>query len=276
MSGWAGGPGVPWLFAALAAGLARVALPQGLQMIRSAGFVRRNFAGRAVPAGAGLLVVLVYAAALIVWNAVQPSTVVQTLLFVAVAMGFVGFVDDVLGDKSAQGLRGHLRLLLRGGLSTGGLKAVFGALVGFAAARTLARDAYGLVVGAMFIALASNVVNLLDLRPGRALKGAALLGLVLFSASTGRDVWRCTLPMWAALAVYAPYDLKARAMLGDAGANAVGAVLGAAAVAAMPPGALTIGVIAMSALHVWTERGSISRAVERVPALKWLDDWGRR
>jgi len=269
-----------WLILSAAAyGLARVALPGGLGLLADGGLVRRNYRGEAVPAGAGIFIVLVYATVLSAASAAalaRPAAFPVTLLFVTVAMGFVGFVDDVLGDKTVQGLRGHMGLLLRGRLSTGGLKAVFGGVTGLGAAAVLRDGAAGLLLGALVIALASNAVNLLDLRPGRAVKGAALLAAALAGVSPDRQAWLYTLPLWGALAAYAPYDLRARAMMGDAGANAVGAAVGAAAAAALSLRGLGAAAAFLVLLHVWAERGSISAAIERVPLLRRLDELGRR
>ncbi|MFS8524624.1 MAG: hypothetical protein FWJ83_07140, partial [Limnochordales bacterium] len=173
-------------------------------------------------------------------------------------------------------LRGHMGLLLRGRLSTGGLKAAFGGVTGLGAAAVLRDGAAGLLLGALVIALASNAVNLLDLRPGRAVKGAALLAAALAGVSPDRQAWLYTLPLWGALAAYAPYDLRARAMMGDAGANAVGAAVGAAAAAALSLRGLGAAAAFLVLLHVWAERGSISAAIERVPLLRRLDELGRR
>lgn len=270
-------PGVVALLLSIAgASVTKIVLTRGLALMERAEFVRPNFRGQAVPTGAGVIIALIYASLLLLWQIVFPSPLVPVLSFVTVAMALVGFVDDVLGDKRTQGLAGHVRLLLGGGLSTGGVKAVFGGVVGLAASAAVVDGVYTVIVGAVVIALSANAVNLLDLRPGRAVKAAVILGVVLYGVSSGAPVWPYVLPLLAVLVVYAPFDLQARAMLGDAGANTLGALLGVAATAALSATALTVFAVGLAVLHVWAERGSISRTIDRVPVLKVLDEWGRR
>ena len=65
-------------------------------------------------------------------------------------------------------------------------------------------------------------------------------------------------------------------MLGDAGANALGAMLGAAAAASLPrPGRVAVlaGVVALTAA---SEKISFTKVIQRTPPLHWLDMLGRR
>lgn len=250
-------------------------MPKALHVVRAAGFVRPNFRGDLVPASAGVVIALVYTSALLLWQAVLPGTLPVQLALSATAMALVGFVDDVWGDSATRGFVSHVRLLLRGGLSTGGVKAVFGAVVAAAAARGAGGGLLTTLLGGLVIALAANTVNLLDVRPGRALKGALFLHGALWAASWTSPVWPYVLPLWGCLAAYGPYDLRARAMLGDAGANCIGAVAGVAAVHALGPTALSLAALLLVGLHVVAERFSITAVIERVPALKRLDEWGR-
>ena len=81
-------------------------------------------------------------------------------------------------------------------------------------------------------------------------------------------------PVAAALALL-PEDLGERAMLGDAGANALGATLGAAATVLPRPAriALLAGIAGLTAA---SEKVSFTKVIERTPALHWLDMLGRR
>lgn len=269
-SAWVAG-----LAAAAAFAATRALLPQALEIIVRAGFAQPNFRGQPVPVSAGVAAAFIYVSVLLLWHAAQPDSLILHLAFVVCAMALAGFADDVWGDKSAQGLRGHGRLLLQGRWSTGAVKAVFGLLVGLAAARTAAGGVYGTLVGGVVIALAANAVNLLDVRPGRALKGAAFLHAALLAASWPAPLWLYVLPLWGVLAAYAPYDLRAKAMLGDGGANWIGAVAGVAAVSGLTPAGLAVAAAALVLLHVVAETESITGWIERVPLLRRLDEWGR-
>jgi UDP-GlcNAc:undecaprenyl-phosphate/decaprenyl-phosphate GlcNAc-1-phosphate transferase len=82
-------------------------------------------------------------------------------------------------------------------------------------------------------------------------------------------------PLGAALALL-PDDLGERAMLGDAGANALGAMLGGAAAVSLPRPAriaLLAGIVALTGA---SEKVSFTKVIERTPPLRWLDMLGRR
>ena len=130
------------------------------------------------------------------------------------------------------------------------------------------------------IAGSANLLNLFDLRPGRAIKVAALAGGLI--AATGQPgggpapgATLAGIPVGAALAL-ASEDLGERAMLGDAGANALGALLGAAAAASLPRSgrvAVLAGIVALTAA---SEKISFTKVIRRTPPLHWLDMLGRR
>lgn len=125
----------------------------------------------------------------------------------------------------------------------------------------------------LLIATAANTVNLFDLRPGRAAK-VFLLGSFLLTLTQQRVVlW---LLSWAgALIGYLPYDLRARAMMGDTGANALGALLGIVSCLALPPLASLLLLFIFISLQVLSECFSFSRFIESNSLLAWLDQWGR-
>jgi UDP-N-acetylmuramyl pentapeptide phosphotransferase/UDP-N-acetylglucosamine-1-phosphate transferase len=204
-------------------------------------------------------------------------------------LGGVGFgvLDDLRGSGKRRGLRGHLGALAHGEVTTGTVKLAGLAAVGFGAALLEGGDAADVVVNAGLIAGGANLLNLFDLRPGRAIKVAALSsGLIAAgSALAGSDgqeapgrmagLQAVAVPAGAALALL-PEDLGERAMLGDSGANALGAMLGAAAAQALQKKA-RFGLLAVIvALTVASEKVSFTRVIEATPPLRWLDMLGRR
>jgi len=198
-----------------------------------------------------------------------------------------GLVDDLSEDTSRQrkGLRGHLGALAHGELTTGGLKVLGIGMTSLVAAALalppparrgasvgrLAWVADVLTSGAL-IAASANLVNLLDLRPGRALKAGALLAVPAL-LSGGAQAAAASL---GAIGAALPGDLAERDMLGDGGANALGALLGTAAVLGYPR-SVRYGLLAGAvALTVASEKVSFSAVIARTPGLHDLDAWGRR
>lgn len=131
--------------------------------------------------------------------------------------------------------------------------------------------AVDVALGAGVIAGAANLLNLLDLRPGRALKVGLLAGVPLAAGPAGG---MAAGPVGAAAALL-PEDLAEETMLGDCGANALGAALGAALVARTGRVGRAVTLAAIAALTAASERVSFTAVIARTPGLRELDEWGR-
>ncbi len=243
--------------------------------------VRINVSGRRVPAVlGGPLVVggLAGIAALAVLTVLgledaRPSRMAGAVVILSCAMYLAGAYDDHRGAESARGFGGHLTAARSGALTGGAVKAAAGALAGTAAGALVAEGRVVVEVAAI-CALSANLVNLLDRAPGRAGKTTLMLWipLVLF----GQDAWIVAAAGIAgALAACLPADLSERAMLGDAGANPLGAVAGLGLAAALEEPWRLAAIAVLLALNLASERWSFSRAIERVRWLRALDDLGR-
>jgi UDP-GlcNAc:undecaprenyl-phosphate GlcNAc-1-phosphate transferase len=193
----------------------------------------------------------------------------------ALGAGGLGAYDDLAGSGDRRGLRGHLGALQHGELTSGAVKIVGIGATGLVAAALAGRRGTGLVLAGGVVAATANLVNLLDLRPGRALKAGLVLALL--DGRRGDDSARlAAVAAGAALAVL-PADLGERSMLGDAGANALGAVLGLAAVTAGTGRVrLASRLAALTALTLASEKVSFTTVIEATPGLRELDRLGRR
>lgn len=169
------------------------------------------------------------------------------------AIAGIGLADD-LWSGEARGFRGHLRTRR----STGILKLAGIPAIALAATRS--------VRAAALVSLSANFFNQLDTRPGRALK-AFLLG----SAIAGAPLRP------AAIAVlFAPYDLREMTMVGDAGSNALGAVLGFHSVMRSRGRRQWLAIGGVATLTALGEIRSLGALIERTPLLRELDALGRR
>ncbi len=198
-----------------------------------------------------------------------------------VAAGALGALDDLTGDTQKKGLRGHLGALAHGEVTTGAVKILGLAATGVVSAALVDRrrrangtstSVLDTLVGGAVIAGSANLVNLLDLRPGRALKATVLAGAhagmrrprsVAGAAATG-----------AALGLLAP-DLAGTAMLGDTGANAAGALVGAAFVERSGRIGRLAALAGLVGLTLASERVSFTKVIESTPGLRELDALGR-
>ncbi len=197
-------------------------------------------------------------------------------LLAASGSGAAGLLDDLAGDSTNKGLRGHLGALRRGRVTTGALKIAALAATGLATPAHTARRAHralgpATLLGGAVIAGSANLANLLDLRPGRALKASVLAGIPL--ALAGERA--AAAAVGAALGAL-PADLARETMLGDTGANAAGALIGSALVARTGLGGRAVALAALTALTLASERVSFTQVIESTPVLREIDSWGRR
>jgi UDP-GlcNAc:undecaprenyl-phosphate/decaprenyl-phosphate GlcNAc-1-phosphate transferase len=190
------------------------------------------------------------------------------------AAAFGGY-DDLAGSGDRRGFRGHLGALRRGEITTGAIKLGGIGVTGVASAALAGGAPFDVVVNGALVAGGANLLNLFDLRPGRAVKVAVASGALIAAGGSlsGRRAGVAA-PLAAGLSLL-PEDLAERAMLGDCGANALGAMLGAAA-AGLPRPARIALLAGITGLTAASEKVSFTMVIERTPALRWLDMLGRR
>jgi len=275
---------LPLLVALASAALLAPAL---LRELTAGGHTRVNYRGRSLPFPFGVLVLAASPIALIALMLLErlASSEVfhpEELPIAVYALGVLalGLVDDTLGEGHGtrpppRGWRGHGAALLRGELSTGALKAAGSlGLALFAMSYLPLSNARWLLAAAVLV-LATNVFNLLDLRPGRTLKALVLLGAgLLIGSANARPLW--ALGLFLAPALVAGFvDLRERAMLGDTGASLLGAVAGLWLVLSLSGTGQVVALALLAAISLYGELRSISELVERTPGLRELDSWGR-
>lgn len=280
--------------------LTKATLPLLLRMLRESGLVRSNWAGKPVPLGAGIVFTVVPLASWafgLVGGGVYvtifaagwtepirewleafdlPVSTFWATFFLVGAMGFLGLMDDLLGSRASSGFRGHFRALLREGkLTTGAVKALGGGVAALLVSVLLAGNLWELLLNALLIALSANFINLLDLRPGRAVKWFLLGCLVILAFAVNWVPLALLLPWLGTVLIYFRYDLEGMAMMGDVGSNVLGGLLGLAAVLGLPIQGRAVMAVLLVLLHVYTEKYSLTETFERVALLRYFDELGR-
>ncbi|HUK63107.1 MAG TPA: hypothetical protein VLV15_07235 [Dongiaceae bacterium] len=256
------------------------------EILASPALERTNYRGHELPTAGGLFViltVLVIDAGRSVLGAIgvgSESGLTQARLAVLLAVfgfGFLGLVDDLAAVGEDRGFKGHLRALREGRVTTGLLKLVGGAAIavvivaspGFKSGRTL-------IVDAMLIALAANLGNLLDRAPGRTIKFGLVAYVPIAIAVGTAPIGIAAAPVMGAALGLLPDDLHERLMLGDTGANVIGAVLGLAVVLGSRDSVRLVVMLVLLGFNVAAELVSFSRVIDAVPPLRWFDRWGSR
>lgn len=271
--------------------LARLALRAVTAQPAAAALRRTNFQGREVTLAAGPA--LAAGAALGGAFGAPSRQAAAATLVAGLGAGAVGLYDDVVGarpdQRTAKGFAGHLGALREGRVTSGLVKIAGVGAAGLAAAALLAADNSGkagrrrarqgrltrttdVLLGAGVVAGTANLLNLLDLRPGRALKTGLLLGGPLSRGPHGGVAAGAV----GACSGLLRDDLDERVMLGDSGANALGAQLGVALAARTGPAGRAGLLAVLVALTAASEKVSFTQVIQGTPVLRELDALGRR
>jgi UDP-N-acetylmuramyl pentapeptide phosphotransferase/UDP-N-acetylglucosamine-1-phosphate transferase len=258
-----------------------------LRALAAGAHTKPNYRDRQLPFPLGLLILAAALIALVPLELLQRLASArvfhpETLPIALYALGVIalGLIDDAVGadapgGRRPRGLRGHAAAAMRGELSTGVVKAVGSlGLALLAMSYENLSNARWLLAAAVLV-LATNLFNLLDLRPGRSIKVFALLGIGLVAGSgDARPLWSLGLFVGPVL-VAGFYDLRERAMLGDSGASLVGALAGLWLVLTLSGPGQLVALALLAAVTLYGELRSISEFIERTPGLRELDSWGR-
>jgi len=258
--------------------ITRIFMPYTLKIFGTLEWTKENFMGREIPIGIGIFLLPLGVIIPFLWHG---SISLSAIIFYGTALmiiGFVGLYDDIFGDTKIKGFKGHFKnLLFERKITSGIIKAFAGVTIAFAGALLFAATPLEIAVAFLVILLFTNAFNLFDLRPGRCIKAFFLTAifLIVMAYSLGNNNILLLFPILGCILAYAPFDFKARSMLGDAGSNAIGMSIGIISVLVLP---LVINVVlafALIILHWFTEKNSLNSIIENNQFLNRIDNWGR-
>ena len=195
-------------------------------------------------------------------------------LFGLVSMFFAGILDDIIGNRDVSGLKGHFKSLLNGKLTTGGFKALFGGFVGLVVSVCISSSIVDIIVNTLIIALSTNLMNLFDLRPGRAIKAYLVIMIPIYITLTGY-IKALPLLILPNVLAYFNTDLKARGMMGDTGSNVLGISIGVLMALGYGIKVRVAWLVFLVLMHLITEKFSLTKIIEKNKVLKFIDDLGR-
>jgi len=250
-------------------------------------FLRRyllveNFRGRKIPSAGGLVLLITYFVVISYYILFQEENLVKyrewllPLTILIFCIGILGFIDDMFGTRGVGGFKGHFSELLRGHVTTGVVKAIGGGIVCLIVAGFFSNGIHELIINGLLMALMTNIFNLIDLRPGRALKLFLILGIMIFGFSFKSNYWGLSGIFCGIYVILLWADLSESCMLGDVGSNILGAVIGFSIVVNFSWLVNLLLMILVGLVQVYTESHSISELIEKKPFLKGFDELGRR
>jgi hypothetical protein len=270
----------------LAIAISLFLVPAGARGLRDAGLVRENYRGAllAFPLGAVLATAALVTLAPLAFlddradlDLLDPE--LRRWLPYLLGIAFLGFLDDALGRGEAaatpRGWRGHWAALRAGTLSTGAIKAIGALALAAYVVSGRGLEDWRYVADVALLILTTNLGNLLDLRPGRAEKALVLLGAGLCLGAWTLEPLELLGIFAGPVLVGAWLTLRERAMLGDTGSNLIGAIAGVWLLTSLGADARLVALAVVVALTIYGELRSISKTIDSVPPLRWLDSLGR-
>jgi UDP-GlcNAc:undecaprenyl-phosphate/decaprenyl-phosphate GlcNAc-1-phosphate transferase len=277
---------VTWIGFPVATAVALLIVPAGVRGLDDAGLVRENYRGTrlAFPLGAVLATAALVALAPLAFlndradlDLLAPG--LRQWMPYLLGVAFLGFLDDSLGrgetTAAPRGWRGHARALRAGSLSTGAVKALGALALAAYVVSGRGLESWRYLADVALLILATNLFNLLDLRPGRAEKGVALLGAGLCLGAWTIAPLELLGIFTGPVLVGAWFTLREHAMLGDTGSNLVGAIAGVWLLTTLGADARLVALAVVTGLTIYGELRSISATIDSIPPLRWLDSLGR-
>jgi len=239
--------------------------------------VAKNFKGQTIPIGMGMTFVFVMLVNSIFLVLAVDSNHLNLLIILIgiVTMSFIGVIDDLIGNRNSLGFKGHIKSFFNSTVTTGFLKMLLGGLVAVFISLYYSDHPLVLLVNILLISLFTNLINLFDLRPGRAVKMSLMTALLLFFIGVPKDLEIILISIIAFCIFYLPQDIKALSMMGDVGSNAIGVSLGIITIISLEIHTKVIVLVALIALHLFAEKYSITKTIEKNQVLRYLDNIGR-
>ena len=248
--------------------------PRVILLLYTKGLRTSNYHGKEVVYGTGLAFLIpCILSVLPLWEKIGKDNFIVYLVML-LSMTLMGYLDDSLGDSTRKGFKDHISGLLSGYLTTVIIKIVLALIIGFIISKTYYTSLLDIAFHSTLFCLCVNFINLLDLRPGRAIKGFTVLVLFISLFSNFRSLW-IILPIFSGLSIYIKDEMNERYMLGDTGSNLLGGVLGLYILNVGRPWTKfgLYGILLI--LHFIAEFRSFSEIIDSSSILKRMDSLGQ-
>lgn len=244
--------------------ITRLGLPPLIKWQFQKKIINKNFEGKKIATAGGtiLFLSLLLCYPFFINLPLQLTFPWGLFFFYLFGITLLGVVDDFWGEKECKGLQGHFgKLWRREGVSTGMYKAAGGLLLGIFIASRISAGNFGVwIMQGLYLALISNLFNLLDTRPARAAKMFIILSFLLMLFF--RPFLWILLPIWGSLVIYLRWELDKNIMLGDTGAYMLGGVLGFCSLFSLSVRTIIFLNIFLLFLHLFCERFSLTKIIE--------------
>lgn len=257
--------------------LSYIAAPMIKDMLFRTKMVSLNYNDEEIPLGMGILFIFVQVISISLTIILGWTDIKLTMgyLLACALIGFVGLLDDLVGETDIKGFKGHIKAFFKGKLTTGLLKAGMGFFIALFISIVFSNSLLDVVINTLIISLFTNLTNLFDLRPGRSIKVFLLMSIIMLFTNVIDEYNFILYSIYGILFIYFPIDLKAKAMMGDVGSNVIGMTLGIYCVFTQTILARSIYLSILIVIHILAEKISFTRIIENSKFLSFLDNLGR-
>lgn len=249
-----------------------------IKLLKNAGCTSKNYRGSEVIFGMGIVFVPIIITCLAFTMMLYNSKYLNYThyLFAVSVIAFAGLLDDLIGSKQIKGLKNHIKSFITGNLTTGFIKAFIGVIASVIIAFGISKNVFDFMLNIFNIALFTNALNLMDLRPGRCIKVFLFFGFIIFVLNL-TEIF-ALLPliiMLTASIIYMNYDLKEICLLGDTGSNILGITLGYFSSLTFNITDKIILFFVLFIMNALAEKISITKLISNNRILNYLDNLGR-
>lgn len=247
-------------------------------LLVSNNLLAKNYKSQLIPLGMGItyvFVMLVNSIFIIIVLNINHIYLLMILIGI-LTMSFIGVIDDLMGNRNSLGFKGHIKSFLNSTVTTGFLKMLIGGLVAIFIGIYFSSKPIEFFLNVLVISLFANLINLFDLRPGRAIKVCLIYSLLLFLLGVPPDLKPILAAIIGFCLFYLPQDIKALSMLGDVGSNPLGISLGIITIISLEMNYKLLILVLLIMLHLYSEKHSISKYIENNSVLHFLDNLGRK
>lgn len=252
-----------------------IALPFYKKLLLIFGSVDYNYKKNLIPISFGGFILLIETIILLISDSsTAKNSLIYWLAFLLITL--VGTYDDLYGDKSIKGLKGHINSFLKGRITSGFIKAFIGGIVSILLAYYIADNPFSFFTHGILILLMLNTINLFDLRPGRALKVFFILYGILALSSSVLIENSLALIVPSILLVVFFQDVRAKIMIGDSASNLIGLHLGIWYSLYLTFFWQWVSIVLLVILHIYTEKKSLTKLIDNNQLLHRIDLLGRK
>ncbi len=239
------------------------------------GLLKENYKNEKIPVFGGLIILVFSILGWILFLITDTGkpVIIERLIFLSLIIGLTGLLDDIKGGTEIKGFSGHFIALINRNLTTGALKAIISLLTVLIIYYFPGQNLLAFLLNISIFLFFTNLFNLLDLRPCRSIKCFFLFSIIIMVLIPVFTLY--LVPVFLILIPYSYYELGGKIMLGDNGANTLGAIMGYGFSLWTSTGGKILLLLFIIIVNFLAEIYSFTNYISKNRILNWIDQLGR-